>query len=125
MTGAATWQFSHDLCNLNTNEPKHLKMTVCSNDEFTCARVRKDWQFNCISVSPCLRISLCISMSQDGLCISMDKRCDQFPNCEDFSDERGCKLVILPESYVKDFTPFTLDELGDIAKVNISIKVRV
>ena len=42
MTGAATWQFSHDLCNLNTNEPKHLKMTVCSNDEFTCARVRKD-----------------------------------------------------------------------------------
>ena len=39
-TGEQTWQFSHDLCDINANPPKELKMTVCSMDEFTCARVK-------------------------------------------------------------------------------------
>merc|ERR1719402_27016 len=47
-TGSAIWNFNRDLCNLNTNPPHTLKLTVCSNDEFTCAK--------------------------DGKCISMDKR---------------------------------------------------
>ena len=42
-TGTAIWQFNRDLCNLNTNPPHTLKMTVCSNDQFTCARVRYSW----------------------------------------------------------------------------------
>ena len=29
-----------------------------------------------------------------GACISMDRRCDQFPNCKDFSDEESIDLVL-------------------------------
>ena len=55
----------------------------------------------------------------------MDKRCDQFPNCEDFSDENNCKLIVASESYVKDFVPFTLDEKENIAKTNVTIDVEL
>ena len=62
--------------------------------------------------------------SQDGSCISMTKRCDQFPNCVDFSDEANCNLVVKSEGYVKDFTPFTLDDSEEILKVDVLIKVQ-
>ena len=32
--------------------------------------------------------------SFSGACISMDRRCDQFPNCKDFSDEESIILVL-------------------------------
>ena len=50
-------------------------------------------------------------------------RCDQFPNCEDFSDEANCKLVVLPANYVIDYAPFTVDERGELMKVQVQIKV--
>ena len=53
----------------------------------------------------------------------MEERCDQFPNCEDFSDEDGCKLVALPENYVIDYVPFTIDNNGNLVKVPVKIKV--
>ena len=28
---------------------------------------------------------------RDGLCVGMEVRCDQTPNCRDGSDERGCR----------------------------------
>ena len=52
-------------------------------------------------------------------------RCDQFPNCEDFSDEANCKLVVLPENYVIDYAPFTVNESGKLMKVQVQIKVGV
>ena len=52
-------------------------------------------------------------------------RCDQFPNCEDFSDEANCKLVVLPENYVIDYAPFTVNESGKLMKVQVQIKVEV
>ena len=55
----------------------------------------------------------------------MDKRCDQFPNCDDFSDERNCQLIVASGSYVKDFTPFTLDKNGDIDKVKLDITIEL
>ena len=50
-------------------------------------------------------------------------RCDQFPNCDDFSDEENCKLVVIPENYVKDYAPFTVDMNGNLVKVQVKIKV--
>ena len=54
----------------------------------------------------------------------MDKRCDQFPNCNDFSDENNCNLITLGEGYVKDFTPFTLNAEGKILKMMLFVSVR-
>ena len=48
-----------------------------------------------------------LTCNSDGGCISMEERCDQFPNCGDFSDEANCKLVVLPDNYVKDYAPCT------------------
>ena len=50
-------------------------------------------------------------------------RCDQFPNCGDFSDEENCKLVVVPENYVTDYAPFTVDMDGNLVKVQVKIKV--
>ena len=50
-------------------------------------------------------------------------RCDQFPNCDDFSDEENCKLVVIPENYVTDYAPFTVDMKGNLVKVQVKIKV--
>lgn len=62
----------------------------------------------------------------DGVCIPMHKRCDQIAQCEDKSDERNCKLVIMEENYNKYIAPFTVDPDTDITKpvqVNISSEV--
>ena len=53
----------------------------------------------------------------------MEERCDQFQNCEDFSDEDGCKLVSLPENYIIDYVPFTVDKTGNLVKVPVRVKV--
>ena len=79
-----------------------------------------------------IRYSMCVERMglvshiycKGGSCISMDKRCDQFPNCPDFSDEDNCNLVVKTDSYVKDFTPFTLDDEDQISKVPILITVQ-
>ena len=53
----------------------------------------------------------------------MEERCDQFPNCDDFSDEANCKLVVLPENYVIDYAPFTVNHTGAVLKVEVLVKV--
>ena len=96
-TGAQSLQFDQDICSNNFLEPIKAVMTVCSLEQFTC--------------------------ESDGACIAMEERCDQFPNCEDFSDESSCQLVGLPQTYVKDYAPFTVLDSGLIKKVEVFIKV--
>ena len=96
-TGAQTWQFDQDICSTNSLAPMKAVMTVCSLDQFTC--------------------------ESDGTCISMEERCDQFPNCEDFSDESSCQLVVLPKTYVQDYAPFTVLDSGLLKKVEVFLKV--
>ena len=55
----------------------------------------------------------------------MEERCDQFPHCPDFSDENECQLVVLPENYVVDYAPFTVNDLGLLEKVQVKIKVNI
>ena len=94
-TGAMTWQFDQDIC--SNKEPIKTVLTVCNLDQFTC--------------------------ESDGTCIAMEERCDQFPNCEDFSDESSCQLVVLPQTYVQDYAPFSVLESGLLNKVEVFIKV--
>ena len=51
--------------------------------------------------------------------------CDQFPHCQDFSDEADCDLVILPENYVLEYPPFKVDDMGRPVKVNVSVRMEL
>ena len=53
----------------------------------------------------------------------MEERCDQFPNCQDFSDEANCQLVVRPDNYVADYAPFVVNDDGDLVKVGVKIKM--
>ena len=51
------------------------------------------------------------------------ERCNQEPDCRDESDEMGCKLIILKESYNKNIPPIT-KEIGKKAlPANVSISI--
>ena len=52
-------------------------------------------------------------------------RCDQYPDCEDYSDEALCWLVGKPKNYEKDFAPFTQSANGSLEKVPVEIRVFV
>ena len=52
-------------------------------------------------------------------------RCDQYPDCEDYSDEALCWLVGKPKNYEKDFAPFTQSGNGSLEKVPVEIRVFV
>ena len=58
----------------------------------------------------------------------MPERCDQLPDCEDRSDEKGCQLIVLNEGYNKDVAPFSYvppctDARILPAQVNVSIEL--
>ena len=62
----------------------------------------------------------------DGLCIPMSKRCDQTAHCEDKSDEKNCKLVIIEDNYNKNIAPFTVDQVTEeIEAVNINVSSEI
>ena len=78
---------------------KLIKFTTCAEGRFTC---------------------------DDGLCIDMDKRCDQVSNCEDESDENDCITVVVKDNYNKKIAPFTFDkQLNSIIPVNVNVSIDV
>ena len=92
--GRHNWTIQGDKgCNANGKEYTiELKMTACQKGNFTC---------------------------DDGQCVSMDKRCDQLPNCRDKSDEKDCKIMILEKSYNKNVPPVVDED----EKVNVGISI--
>ena len=97
--GKHAWNFYNDEC-YNGSYKAELKLTGCKDDEFTC---------------------------DDGQCVDMKQRCDQTPQCEDDSDEKGCQLILLNEGYNQIVPPFTTGNCVEHeivpAKINISIKL--
>ena len=94
---------------------------------------RKEWYFDNSSVTECLEIgqrnfslSSCKIQNEftcdNGLCIPIDKRCNQLLDCMDGSDENDCKFFKLPPSYSKEMPP--IGETGTKAlEIGIGINV--
>ena len=80
MLGKQNWTIEGDskTCEEGKAYTALLKLTGCGDGEFTC---------------------------DDGLCIPMEERCNQVPDCQDKSDEKGCRLIILEGDYNKNIPP--------------------
>ena len=77
--GLHSWQINGDqYCNEGQPYTALLKLTACKEGQFTC---------------------------NDGICISMDKRCDQISDCVDSSDELRCNMIDLKPNYKKTIPP--------------------
>ena len=79
-----------DACSSGPNV--QLKLTGCQEGSFTC---------------------------DNGQCIQMENRCDQIPDCRDKSDEKGCKLLVLEESYNKNIPPIS----SSIQQVPVDVSI--
>ena len=71
-------------------------MSACKDSEFTC---------------------------ENGLCINIEKRCDRNPNCDDKSDELGCRKISINKSYQKFITPPVRGITDTKIKIEISVDI--
>ena len=96
--GKHQWTIANDSvrCNNGDTYTRDLKMTSCSDEEFTCS---------------------------NGDCVTMDQRCAQLPDCEDKSDERGCKILVLEEGYNKEVPPISSSRSTDKSVVPAEVYV--
>ena len=99
--GKHNWTVSGD--NFQCFEGKEytlqLKLTGCKNTQFTC---------------------------DNGQCVKMEERCNQIPNCEDESDERDCKVLVLKKGYNQRVPPVGAITNGKVTtlkqvEVNVSL----
>ena len=79
-------------CNPGPKNNIQLKLTGCREGSFTC---------------------------DNGQCIPMENRCDQITDCRDQSDEKGCKLLVLKESYNRNIPPIS----STIQQVEVDVSI--
>ena len=98
--GKHEWLIEGDDLNCHKGEPYTtlLKLTGCLDGDFTC---------------------------DDGQCVRMEQRCDQLPNCADESDETGCRLLVLKDSYNKRVPPISAKSALDFTIVPVSVEVSI
>ena len=56
---------------------------------------------------------------------SLDHRCDQIVHCDDKSDEGGCSLVVLEDSYNKEIPPILIDEQNELVPVQVKVSTSI
>ena len=100
--GKYNWTVNGDkACNKVINSDSYtieLKMSGCKDGQFTC---------------------------NDGQCVSMDKRCDQLPNCRDKSDEKNCRILVLEDGYNKNIPPITSGKKEEKIPVNVNTSIDI
>ena len=94
---------------------------------------RKDWHYidrTCGIADPSkttLTLSSCIFGTEftcnSGECIEMSKRCNKVSDCKDASDEDGCVLVRIPNSYEKIDAPKSREENDETEKLHTRVNV--
>ena len=99
LLGKHNWTVSNDAFECNEGQPyvRVLKLTSCNQTtDFTC---------------------------DDGQCKPMGERCNQVPNCDDESDEKGCQLVVLREGYNKNLAPVRRKVFGGFKPAIVGISI--
>ena len=76
--GTNTWEISGDYACSTRNQVLSLTFSSCNVTEFACS---------------------------DGVCIDINKRCDNINDCKDKSDEGNCKRVRMKGTYQKFIVP--------------------
>lgn len=76
---------------------ENLTLSTCSPDHFTC---------------------------DDGSCVKMSHRCNLVSDCEDWSDERNCGIVLVPTGYLRSLPPspslvIDVNVFLDVIEVNL------
>ena len=95
--GLHKWTISNDNRCKPGQSVMFLKTTSCGKEEFTCS---------------------------NGLCISLDERCDSVQHCEDWSDELDCSPLQLPQSYMKQFAPIKMVNKNVVpVKVTLNLSI--
>ena len=72
-----------------------LTLTACSKDEFTCS---------------------------EGSCVTMDKRCDGKEDCQDYSDESGCRPIQTFDGYDMFRVPHPI---GNQTKLILNLSIAI
>ena len=87
--GKHNWTIKGDEgCSSEDTYITELKMSGCQEENFTC---------------------------NDGQCVEMDLRCNQFPDCRDESDERNCNILVLKDGYNKKVPPVNSSDPVDVS----------
>ncbi|XP_042894286.1 uncharacterized protein LOC122268092 [Penaeus japonicus] len=96
--GVRTWQIEGDKCaqqqNVTENQQMQLLLTFCDEGMYTC---------------------------NDGVCIGMERRCNQKVDCSDQSDEMNCSLIKIPAGYSNRLPPPTMN--SDLLPIAISVNI--
>ena len=77
-----------------------------------------------------VKMTTCLEGSQftcdDGICVSMELRCDQTINCADGSDEVNCKMIEKSSNYNRRVPPFQFDSIDNkISPTKVCISLMI